>query len=622
MRLYEGTVEEFKQEVIDNRIADIMKQSYIDQTGRRFGNESEYRSWQNSLRVLKDSLDFSGLLKNKIIVEYRLPYNERRIDVLLFGRGKDKVDKIVLIELKQWSNDNVLESDVEGNIWLNSGKHAEHKEHPSLQVQGYVIDLEDFLKVFSQKPELLLEGCSYCHNYSRKDNAVLLSDKFAVIVKKYPLFSKEDAIAFGGYLKDRLSIDSGFDVFNRFVNSEIRPSKMLMDHIGKMINEQQIFNLIDSQIAAYNTIMDRAKKQAAKKEKTVIIVKGGPGTGKSVIALEVMAELLRKGKKVFHATGSSAFTKTLRDIMGKERKSAQNFFKFFYAFTKLNENDIDVLICDEAHRIRKNSNDWGVPSMFKSPNPQIDDLIKPAKMSVFFIDEHQVVRPNEIGSVELIKQSAKKLGVKDSEVFEFELKAQFRCSGSDSFLQWLENTLGIRESENIILAKDMMEFKIFDSPQGMYEAIKEKNEEKQNCARIVAGFCWPWHDPASDGSLVNDVAIGDFSMPWENKKEAWKWARYESGMEQVGTVYTSQGFEFDYIGVIFATDLTYNSVTEKWESHPENSYDNMAKRGNKRFTEHLQNVYRVLMSRAHKGCYVYFMDKGTKKHFESRIRQK
>ena len=211
-----------------------------------------------------------------------------------------------------------------------------------------------------------------------------------------------------------------------------------------MINEQQIFNLIDSQIAAYNTIMDRAKKQAAKKEKTVIIVKGGPGTGKSVIALEVMAELLRKGKKVFHATGSSAFTKTLRDIMGKERKSAQNFFKFFYAFTKLNENDIDVLICDEAHRIRKNSNDWGVPSMYKSPNPQIDDLIKPAKMSVFFIDEHQVVRPNEIGSIELIKQSAKKLGVKDSEVFEFELKAQFRCSGSDSFLQWLENTLCIR----------------------------------------------------------------------------------------------------------------------------------------------------------------------------------
>ena len=195
MRLYEGTVEEFKQEVIDNRIADIMKQSYIDQTGRRFGNESEYRSWQNSLRVLKDSLDFSGLLKNKIIIEYRLPYNERRIDVLLFGRGKDKVDKIVLIELKQWSNDNVLESDVEGNIWLNSGKHAEHKEHPSLQVEGYVIDLEDFLKVFSQKPELLLEGCSYCHNYSKKDNAVLLSDKFAVIVKKYPLFSKEDAIA-------------------------------------------------------------------------------------------------------------------------------------------------------------------------------------------------------------------------------------------------------------------------------------------------------------------------------------------------------------------------------------------------------------------------------------------
>jgi len=620
MRLYEGTVEEFKQEVINNRIADIMEQSYTEQTGRKFSNKSEYNSWQNSLRVLKDALDFSGLLKNKIIVEYRLPYNERRIDVLLFGKGKDGIDKIVLIELKQWSNDNVSDSDVEGNIWLDSGKHAEHKEHPSLQVQGYVISLEDFLKVFSQKPEILLEGCAYCHNYSKKGYAVLLSDKFSLIIKKYPLFSKEDVSNFGEYLKERLAIDPGFDIFNRFVNSEVRPSKMLLEHLGKMINEQQIFNLIDSQIAAYNTIMDRAKKQATSREKTVIIVKGGPGTGKSVIALEVMAQLLRKKKEVFHATGSSAFTKTLRDILGKERTSVKDFFKFFYAFTKKGENEIDVLICDEAHRIRKDSNDWGVPAMYKSRNPQIDDLIRPAKMSVFFIDERQVVRPNEIGSVDLIKQSAKKLGVKDSEIFEFELKAQFRCSGSDSFLQWLENILDIRESENMVLSKEMMEFKIFDSPQSMYEAIKKKNQEKPNCARMVAGFCWPWHDPNSDGSLVKDVAIGDFKMPWENKKEAWKWARYESGMEQVGTVYTSQGFEFDYIGVIFANDLTYNPAKEVWESHLGNSYDNMAKRGNKRFTEHLKNVYRVLMSRAHKGCYVYFMDKATEDYFRSRIK--
>lgn len=384
-----------------------------------------------------------------------------------------------------------------------------------------------------------------------------------------------------------------------------------------MINKQQVFNLIDDQIAAYNAIMYRANRQSKQHEKSVIIVKGGPGTGKSVIALEVMGELMRKGKTVFHATGSSAFTKTLRKLVGKR---AEKFYKFFFNFTKLKENEINVLICDEAHRIRKTSNDYGVPHMFKSPNPQIDDLIKPAKLSVFFIDEHQIVRPNEIGNVELIKNAAKKLEVSESNIFEFELKTQFRCSGSDTYLQWLENILDIRESDIQTLTKATgMEFKIFDSPHELKKAIEQKNKEKGNSARIVAGFCWPWSEPRPDGSLVNDVKIGDFEMPWENKKEAWTWATNESGMDQVGTVYTAQGFEFDYIGVIFSNDLVYDKKQKKWISKPENSQDSVVKRGNKNLTEHLKNVYRVLMSRAHKGVYVYFMDKDTKEFFKSKI---
>lgn len=619
MRLYEGTVQQFKTEIINNRIADLLSESYYLQIKRKV-SPSEYASWNVSLRVLKDALDESGLLQNKIVVEYRLPYSERRIDVLLFGRGVDKIDKIVLIELKQWSNDKVDDCDIEGNVVVDYGKHREQQAHPSLQVEGYVIDLQDFMKVFSEKPQIDLEGCAYCHNYSKSGNSVLFSDKFLKPLKKYPLFSKEDTVIFGEYLKKRLLEDPGFEVFNRFIYSKIGPSKKLLDHTGTMIHKQQIFTLIDDQIAAYNAILDRAKKQAKSKEKSVVIVRGGPGTGKSVIALEVMGELLRMRKNVFHATGSSAFTKTLRHFIGKDRKSAEKLFKFFYAFTKAQDNEIDVIICDEAHRLRRDSNDYGVPSTYKSKMPQVDDLIRPARLSVFFIDEHQVVRPNEIGSVQLIKESAKKLGVKDSEIFEFDLKTQFRCSGSDSYLQWLENTLGIRESEMVTLNKETkMDFKVFDSPESLYEAIKEKNKDKPNCARIVAGFCWPWSKPNPDGSLVKDVKIGNFEMPWENKTEFWKWATDESGMDQVGTVYTSQGFEFDYIGIIFGKDLIYTKETKKWEAKPENSHDAFAKRGNDKFAEHLKNVYRVLMSRAHKGCYVYFMDKSTEEFFKSRI---
>ncbi len=617
MRLYEGNIEKFKRDVLSNEIADILKKSYLEKIQLKV-NESEYRSWETSLRVLKDSLDTPELIQNKIVIEYRLPYSERRIDVILFGKSVDNEDTIVIIELKQWSNNSVKSSVIDGNLEVDYGSGKHHAEHPCLQVQGYVVDMNDFIKVFQESPGINLSGCVYCHNYTRSEDSVLYLPKFKESIRKYPLFSKQDVRKLGDYLIEKLSKDSGFEVFNRFVNSPISPSKKLLDHVGEMIGKQQVFNLIDDQIAAYNAIMDRAKKQVKQHDKSVVIVKGGPGTGKSVIALEVMGELMRRNKIVFHATGSSAFTKTLRKIVGKK---AENFYKFFFNFTKLKENEIPVLICDEAHRIRKDSNDYGVPFMYKSKTPQIDDLIRPSKLSVFFIDEYQIVRPNEIGSVELIKDSARKLGVSKNNIFEFELKTQFRCSGSDTYLQWLENALGIRESEIQILTKDVgMEFKILNSPEELKKVIDKKNKEKENSARIVAGFCWPWSNPKSDGSLVNDVKIRNFEMPWENKKKAWLWATDNTGMDQVGTVYTAQGFEFDYIGVIFSNDLVYDNKQEKWVSKPENSYDNMAKRGNSKFTQHLKNVYRVLMSRAHKGVYVYFTDDNTKIFFESRIK--
>jgi hypothetical protein len=256
--------------------------------------------------------------------------------------------------------------------------------------------------------------------------------------------------------------------------------------------------------------MSKAKKIAKTKEKSVIIVKGGPGTGKSVIALEVMGELLRMGKNVVHATGSKAFTETLRKILGI--RSAKQF-KFFNSFMSHAENEIDVLICDEAHRIRKTSEGRWTPKASITGEPQIDELIRSSKLSVFFIDEFQVVRPNEIGSVNLIKESALKF---NANVYEMdELKTQFRCGGSGRYLELIENILKITEGVEFKIEEDQkMEFKIVDSPNELKKIIDQKNKEKRNSARIVASFCWPWSKPNHDGSLVKDVKIGDFEMPW------------------------------------------------------------------------------------------------------------
>lgn len=612
MRLFQGKILEFKNLINENKLDEILSNAYYNYYGIR-PTPSERRSWIHSLNSIKNVFEIAELNENWLIVEQELPYSSRRIDVIIFGEDKTDFKNTIIVELKQWSNENVFESETEQNLIVNYGSHIEEVPHPQIQVEQYYFYLKDFLIIFNEDPRMKLEACVYCHNYSRNENV-----KLKEITNNFPIFYKEDARKLGEYLKERLSKSDGFEVFNRFINSPIKPSKKLLDHTYEMINKRQIFTLIDDQIVAYNSIMKEVKKIAKLNEKHVFIIKGGPGTGKSVIALELMGELLRKGLTVFHATGSSAFTNTLRDILGNR---ARNLFKFFYSFTNCKENQIDVLICDEAHRIRANSSDFRVPRQFRSTKPQIDDLIKPAKISIFFIDELQRVRPNEIGSVNLIRQASYKLGIKEENIHEYELKTQFRCSGSDVYLQWLDNILELRKTEyQYLRAKELrMEFEIVDNPVTLKQIIDEKNKKKKNCARIVAGFCWPWSDPLPDGSLVKDVKIGEFEMPWENKNKFWEWATKDVGAEQVGTVYTSQGFEFDYIGVIFGNDLVYNKAKQTWEARPENSYDTLVKRNNPNLLRHLKSVYRVLLSRAHFGVYIYFMDKDTEDYFRSRI---
>ena len=613
MRLYEGTIAEFSKGVLENAIADQIGASY-ERYYRRRVNSSEFRAWQQSLNFLKNSFEYSGLVENKLIIEYELPYSTRRIDVLIFGRDDHDRHSVVLIELKQWSNENVQDCPTDGNVVVDYGRFTKEQPHPSLQVQGYHYDLKDFVTIFNEQPEIALDSCVYCHNYSRNgDNPVLFFAKFKKETEEFPVFAKEDVRSLGVFLKDRLSTGNGLEVFGRFVMSPIRPSRKLLDHTTDMINKQQMFNLIDDQIAAYNSIMYKAKRLAQTAGKSIVIVKGGPGTGKSVIALEVMGELMRQGRTVFHATGSSAFTNTLRRLVGKR---AERLFKFFNSFITTAPDSIEVLVCDEAHRVRKTSNSRYTRREDRSNLPQIDELIRIAKLTIFFIDENQIVRPDEIGSVALIKQAAGRFGIGNEEIAEFTLKTQFRCSGSDAYLQWLDKTLGITDSEEVSFDA-RMQFRVFSDPSTMMQEIRQRNVEKKNSARIVAGFCWPWSKANSDGTLVDDVRIGEFAMPWEKKDTFWKWATDDSGMEQVGTVYTAQGFEFDYIGVIFGNDLVYDADKGEWKSLPQNSHDGVVKRKNAELTRHLQNVYRVLMSRAHRGVYVYFMNEQTERHFRN-----
>ncbi len=618
MKLYTGTSEQFIQDMLENKLADKLRQAY-ESYYYRLAGQQEIVSWTNSLQFVKNVIEYASLKDNMIVVEYELPYSNRRIDCLLFGQGSNKSSNAVIVELKQWSK--VENCDLENEVLTFTGGANRFEAHPSFQAQGYYSYLKDFVEVFGNDT-VKLSAISYCHNYSRSSD-VMFGPKFQAIMKDFPLFAKEDVPALATYLKARLSSGHGLEVFNRFSSSPVGPTKKLLEHTSSMIKGQKVFNLLEDQLAAYYAILDRAKKATKLKSKCVIIVGGGPGTGKSVIALNVIAELLSKGQTVFHATGSAAFTSTLRKIVGSR---AASMFKYFISFTNVKENSIDVLVCDEAHRIRAKSVSRFTPKAERTNKPQVEELMEAAKVSVFFIDDYQVVRPYEQGSTDLIRETAAKYG---AELFEFELKTQFRCSGSDGYLNWLDNALGIRETANLMLTeKEKMDFRILSSPQALFEEIRKKNEMTPNSARMAAGFCWPWSNPNPDGSLKEDVVIGDFRMTWEAKNDmkiapgippAKLWAYDPNGVSQMGSIYTIQGFEFDYVGVIFGDDLAWDPTRRTWVGKPENSSDAAVKRDKQNFVRYARNAYRVLLTRGMIGCYVYFMNKDTENYFRSLI---
>ncbi|WP_410510105.1 DUF2075 domain-containing protein [Methanosarcina hadiensis] len=621
MRLFAGPSEQFIQDSIRNEIADKLKNAFFEYY-RYNPSPAEINSWRNSLKEISDVFLEANLTDHGVILEYQLPLTSKRLDCLISGKDKNDKDNAVIIELKQWSKCREAYGENEVLTWV--GGDEREVLHPSVQVGQYTMYLQDTQTAFySGDDAVILNSCTYLHNYNYDPDDAIFSNKFSKVMNDYPLFTFDNTGGLREYLVDKLEKGNGVEVLQKIENGKYKPSKKLMDHVGNLIKGRPEYTLLDEQLIVFDKVVSCIKESFFGDQKKVVIVKGGPGTGKSVIAINLMANLLLDGYNAHYATGSRAFTLTLRKIVGT-RGSAQ--FKYFNSYIESEENSIDVLIADEAHRIRKTSNNRFTPGDRKSTIPQIEELIKVSKVLVLFIDDDQVVRPEEIGSVEFIREYATK---NNCQIFEYELEAQFRCNGSDGFVNWINNTLGIKKTANVMWTqKEEFDFRVMSSPEELESTISEKVNEGFT-GRLTAGFCWPWSQPNRDGTLQDDVLIGDFKRPWNAKEDANKlakgvpkaslWAYNPNGINQIGCIYTIQGFEFDYVGVIFGTDLVYNFESQKWEGHLENSEDSVVKRSRGRFTDLVKNTYRVLLSRGMKGCYVYFMDKNTENFFKSRI---
>ena len=260
-----------------------------------------------------------------------------------------------------------------------------------------------------------------------------------------------------------------------------------------------------------------------------------------------------------------------------------------------------------------------------------DDILDPGRVTVFFIDDYQVVRPEEVGSSELIRQAATTRGIP---VREFELEAQFRANGSDAFIQWVDNTLDVARTPQVLWpTDDAFDFRVVDTVQGL-EGLIRGQAMAGATARLVAGFYWPWSIPEPSGDLVPDVVVGDWRMPWNARAEAGRlakdiprsdyWFSDPGGIDQVGCIYTAQGFEFDYVGVIVGRDLVYRPGVG-WVGQPEESKDRIVSSKNvsrEAFTDYVKAVYRVLLTRGLKGCYVHFIDPQTRDFVLSRLERR
>jgi hypothetical protein len=596
---------------MERQLAGIIADHLRATTGRS-PSESERKSWRRSLPVLVRDLIEAGLGNVEMLIEYQLPLTSRRADVVLAGVDRRTGgDAYVVVELKQWSQAELFEDSE--RLVVVEGMHRE-LEHPLLQVQGYCDYISDFVASLRGN-ETAIRGVAYLHNAVDLD----VEDLFELSMsERTRLFTKSRRAAFLEYLRDQFTPDPGAGAADRLLASATRPSKQLMKLAANEIKDREQFVLLDEQRLAYEIVLHAVEKARRSDAKEVVVITGGPGSGKSVIALSLLGELSRQGYSALHATGSRSFTQTLRRVAGRGSSRIKELFKYSNSFMDAQKNGIEVLICDEAHRIRETSTNRYTSAVHRTGRSQIDELIAAARVPVFLLDEHQVVKPGEVGTVEGIKSYSSSLGFR---VRHVQLNDQFRCGGSRRYEQWVLRLLGLEaDGPEAWSGDDHFEVMLADSPWEMESILRGKMTEGYS-ARVSAGYCWPWSNPDRDGRLVSDVRIGDWAKPWNLKGDravgtappSALWATMEGGFDQVGCVYTAQGFEYDWSGVIIGPDLIARhgrTITVR----DANKDPEFKKRSvtDLQYERHIRNIYKVLLTRGMVGTVIYAVDPQTR----------
>ena len=610
MLVYDGTKADFLKSVEQDTIAYEIEENIYNKMNRHTAR-NEFRAWENSLEYMYKVLNDAEIPTDAgIAIEYNIPQTSKRVDFLISGYDANDQSNVVIIELKQWDKLEAI-SGKDALVETYTGNAVRQVVHPSYQAWSYAMLITDYNQAV-QEGNIELFPCAYLHNYRRKENDPLDESQYELYLEDAPAFTRGQVDDLRKFIKKCVIKGDNKELLYAVEHGKIKPSKSLQESIAKMLKGNREFVMLDEQKVVYEEILAASRKSMTDNKKRVVIVQGGPGTGKTVVAINLLAQLTNEDQFCQYVSKNSAPRNVYKEkLKGEIRKSSvDNMFKGSGIYTEAGEGIVDTILVDEAHRLNEKS------GMFQNMGEnQIKEIIYAGRCSVFFIDESQRVTLNDIGSVKEIEKWAEDAG---AEVTHMELVSQFRCNGSDGYLAWLDNTLEIRDTANLDMEGIDYDIQILDSPHDMRDIIIEKNHVSNNRARILAGYCWNWLKDGVNNTDVHDITIGDFGISW-NLKNTSTFAIDETSVNEAGCIHTSQGLEFDYVGVIIGNDMRYENgkvitdftkraKTDQSLKGIKTMYREDPAKALSAADEIIKNTYRTLMTRGMKGCYVYCVD--------------